>query len=88
MSLTPANIIERTGNLYNIFKLTVKLNPKRFAGKSIEDVIAFLKEQTGVKEATINEGYLATCVQRYCKDCDIRSEFDADVISTGIDYFD
>lgn len=73
--MAAAAIIERTNNLYNIFKCIVALNQYRFADMHIDTVIDLLITYTGVDPSYISRQYAAQRIIAYC-----------DAYDTGIYY--
>ena len=65
-----AEIIERTGNVYNIFKYIVKLNQYRFKDMDLDTVIDFLINFTGIDPSYISRQYLAERMIAYCNEYD------------------
>lgn len=70
-----AEIIERTGNVYNIFKFACQLDQYRFKDMSLDDVIDLLIDFAGVDPSYISRQYLAERLTAYC-----------DAYDTGIYY--
>lgn len=65
-----AELIERTNNVYNIFKYIVALNQYRFADMHIDTVIDFLINFTGIDPSYISRQYLAKRIISYCNEYD------------------
>ena len=63
-----AEIIERTNNVYNIFKCIVQLVQYRFIGMDIDAVIDFLIDFVDVDPSYISRQYLTDRIQNYCID--------------------
>lgn len=66
-NITAAQIIEKTNNVYNIFKYAVQLNADRFKGHTLRYVVHMLEEFTGIDGRYINEKILRTRIRVYCE---------------------
>ena len=68
-TLSSAQIIARTNNLYQIFKYTVKLNPARFADMTATTTADLLISMTGTDYTTISRWYLEKRIRSYADYC-------------------
>lgn len=68
--MTGAQMIERTNNMYNIFKYIVQLNEYRFKDMGIDTVIDWLINFAGIDPSYISRQYLAQRITAYCNEYD------------------
>ena len=68
--MTAAQIIARTGRVYEIFKLTVQLNEYRFKDMDLDEVIEELIEFAGVDPSYIARQELVKRITAYCDEYD------------------
>lgn len=74
-----AEIIDRTNSVYNIFKYTVTLNQRRFAGMDIQTVADSLVHAAGINYDTISRQQLTDRIRNYCIDAEA-NEYDLGII--------
>lgn len=65
-----AQIIERTRNLFNIFKYIVKLNQYRFKDMHILTAIEYLEEFVDIDPSYIDTNELKEMIAEYCDEHD------------------
>lgn len=62
-----AEIIERTNNVYNIFKFACQLDQYRFKDMALDEVIDLLEDFAEIDPTYISRQYLTERITAYCE---------------------